>query len=307
MGFALALCSCSEKKVAVKILNWNLETFFDGQFDGNEYSEFKTAKSGWSVDKYAKRLERLSEAIKQLDADILVFEELEKKEQIYDISNQLSGTFNFSKIYRYGTFATSKNAPIGCAILSRYPLSEISVHEIDFGSGQPSLRPIIQATITVKKKKFTLFVNHWKSKAGGAEASEFWRDAQEKNLSRLIKKSMEKETAVIATGDFNRDIEEFEFVQNGEYNIALKGNEQIFVHSPWLGEDGTLGEIGSYWFNDHWERIDHFFVCGTAKITSFSPQTDGKWTDSSGHPIRYKVYSGNGYSDHLPILCVLEF
>ena len=64
---------------SIKILNWNLETFFDGEFDGNEYKEFSCESYGWNKEKYIQRLERLAKVIKQSDADIVIMQEVEKK------------------------------------------------------------------------------------------------------------------------------------------------------------------------------------------------------------------------------------
>ncbi|WP_191014050.1 endonuclease/exonuclease/phosphatase family protein [Treponema zioleckii] len=305
--------SCSESsknEKEVSILNWNLETFFDAQFDGNEYKEFKNSKSGWSKEKYCARLERLCEVIKAMDCDIVVMEELEKKEQLYDISNRLSGSFSRSDLYSYGCFSAAKNASIGSGIISRYPILNVSVHELSISSedsSQPSMRPIIQADFLIDGKPLTVFVNHWKSKSGGEAESEVWRDYQEKQLSRLIRSSQKSDYAVIACGDFNRDISEFAFRQGEKLNISLKGEEETFVHSPWFNQTGELIEPGSYWFRDEWERIDNFFAAENATITYFAPQIGGAWADAEGHPQSYKLYNGSGYSDHLPIKCTVAF
>lgn len=303
-------CSCAsgqqEETSEISILNWNLETFFDAQTDGTEYTEFKGAKSKWSQAKYEARLKRLADTLKTIDADVVVMEELEKKEQLYDIFNMLSGSFDLAKSYKYGSFATSPGAAIGCAVISRFPLANIQAHEIHIeGEEQmPSMRPIMQMDVCVDGKSLALFVNHWKSKSGGAEKSEIWRNAQEENLSRLMKKALAENGSAIATGDFNRDISEFQRVDGGG-TIRLRGQDALLVQSPWFSPD--VGETGSYYYNDHWERIDHFFSCGNASISSFAPQTSGNWADSEGKPRRYTVYNGEGYSDHLPILCRVQF
>lgn len=317
----LIFCSCcqtiscksnsdkKEKTVSVKILNWNLQTFFDANFDGNEYPDFKSAKSGWAEQKYVQRLSRLEEVIRETDADILVFEELEKEEQIYDISNRLSGTFNFAKIYGHGFFAKDEHSSIGCAVLSRFPLGEATVHNIDVRSGtlkQPSMRPIIKIEIYAKGKTLALFVNHWKSKSSGEEESRIWREKQENLLARLM--SSCKTKAKIACGDFNMDISEFSYHEDSENNIVFRNkNKNAAVYSPWILPNGELLTPGSYFYKENWERIDHFFAGGNATISDFSSETSGSWVDSNGRPFRYKVWSGQGYSDHFPITCVVSF
>ena len=294
----------------LKIVNWNLQTFFDGKFDGNEYVEYKNSKSGWSKEKYEERLKRLASVIKELDADIVVMEELEKEEQLQDISNQLSGTFDFSKIYSHAFFATDEGASIGCAVLSRFPIGEISVHSMDIrgNAKQPSMRPIIQFSVYVKDKTLTMFVNHWKSKSGGAEISEIWRNRQENILSNLMAKAGKNGRAVLATGDFNRDISEFtKKTTSAQENLILHGNAEFAVYSPWILKNKEYALPGSYWYQNSWERIDHFFAAGEIELTDFCAENSGEWADSEGHPFRYQIWNGQGYSDHLPISCTVSF
>ena len=319
MSALLAFSACSssfsesgEKKAteSIKVMNWNLQTFFDASFDGNEYVEYKSSKSGWNREKYEARLDRLASVIKTLDADVIIMEEVEKEAQLQDISNRLSGTFDFSKIYSHAVFATNKGSSIGCAVLSRLPIGEISVHSMDVRTNekQPSLRPIIEFSVYAKEKTLTIFVNHWKSKSGGAEISEIWRKRQEFTLSRLMKNACKRSHAVLAAGDFNKDILEFTAKYSDETaNIVLHGECDFYVFSPWILKNGSYVETGSYWYKNAWERIDHFFAAGEAQIEDFCPETAGEWVDSEGHPFRYQIWNGKGYSDHLPITCTVRF
>ncbi len=298
-------------------MNWNLETFFDGEFDGNEYSDFSSPKSGWSKEKYEIRLNRLANVIKTLDADIVIMEEIEKQEQIYDISNRLAGTFDFNKSYRYALFSKKEGSSIGCAVISRLPLSEFCVHSLSITSQkreQPSMRPIIEFSVSKNNRNLTFFVNHWKSKSDGEAESEVWRNFQENQLSRLMQKSLGEGKAVIALGDFNRDIKEFSIIEKKENeenqahkeNIMLgkKHGGRVEVYSPWID---SPNESGSYFYDGHWERIDHFFAAGGVQIHDFKNETDGEWCTNEGLPKNYRLWNGSGYSDHLPLTCVLEW
>ena len=46
---------------------------------------------------------------------------------------------------------------------------------------------------------------------------------------------------------------------------------------------------------------------GDIKILGFAPKIAETWATSEGIPKKYLIYSGNGYSDHLPIMCNLVF
>jgi predicted extracellular nuclease len=68
------------------ITNWNVQTFFDVKDDGVEFDEFKTGKY-WNENLYKLRLERLAGAIKEIDSDIFVMEEIENESVLKDLLN----------------------------------------------------------------------------------------------------------------------------------------------------------------------------------------------------------------------------
>lgn len=301
----------SSETSSVKILDWNLQTFFDGSFDGNEYSEYSSSKAGWSQEKYAVRLERLAEVVKAVDPDVFVMQELEKEEQLYDIYNHLCSNFRISMNYSYGCFAKEDKAPIGVGVLSRFPLSKQELHGLDIrslSSSQPSMRPMLKINVDVDGKTLVLFVNHWKSKSGGDE-SEIWRDFQESVLARAFINARKGGYAAIACGDFNRDISEFLLLSEpgNAFNVELRGRENIKVRSPWYNSDGALYSTGSYWYKGYWERIDHFFCGAGADISGFKVENSGCWAGAEGAPLKYIVRHGTGYSDHFPVSCVVSW
>ncbi len=186
--------SCSlESGKGVSVMNWNVQTFFDGVFDGNEYRDFRDSSHGWNTDKYAVRLKRLAGVIRKLDCDIVVLEELEKETQLYDISNALASDFNSARNWSYGFFAKEKDASIGTGIISRLEICEATVHGIrKAGLKQPSLRPVIKCVLKKDDAEFVLFANHWKSKSGDSESSAFWRGGRKDFLQTSLQKRMKK-------------------------------------------------------------------------------------------------------------------
>ncbi|QTQ14803.1 hypothetical protein HRQ91_10190 [Treponema parvum] len=337
----LPLNALSQFKVAgdngakIKVVNWNVQTFFDAQTDGSEYSDFKRSSSGWGRDAYVKRLERLCEAINVLDADVFVMEEIESKGVLYDISNKLaSNSWRKKKMYGYGCFYKTPGTSIGCAVLSRHPLSDLKIHSLDIkteNTQQPSLRPLMELTLIASGKKLILYVNHWKSMAGGEAKTEIWRRWQESVLGKNVYDCVhggltDTVPAVLCCGDLNCNITKFAvwkdvagLVSYGGLskssdmcNVFLRyikaGNFGVCgVYSPWILSDGRRIEGGSYYYNKAWNTLDHFFSSGTAKISNFTVENKGPWADEAGIPIGYKVYTGRGYSDHLPVSCTVEF
>ena len=340
-------CELKNNEREVSFATWNAQTFFDGVKSGNEYREFLSSKN-WDEEKYKVRLERLCEVISYINADIIVLEEIENENVMQDISNMMAGnSWNRKKVYDYGCFMKNKGDAIGCGVFSKFPVNEIKNHNIDIKCGafkncekQPRMRPISQVSIDVNGKKLSVFVNHWKSKSGGAEKTEIWRKWQETVLYNSVKKVLEENCSAgtgmendsigggcvggdaigggcIAAGDFNRDIKEFTCIDG---NIVLQNEfikaeneeagaeKEIIGYTPWLNKDCDFTtEYGSYYYNDNWERIDNIFSFGNVKLSNFEVVKDGCWTDEMGKPLKYSCFSGQGYSDHLPLKCTVTF
>lgn len=309
---------------SIKMVSWNLETFFDAQTDGVEYSDFKKSSAGWGRDSYIKRLDRLCEVINALDADVFVMQELENSGILYDISNRLAGnSWQKEKIYNYACFSKESGSAIGCAVLSKFSLSGLKVHSLDIrteGETQPSMRPIMEVTVFAKGKPLVLFVNHWKSMSGGEAETEIWRCWEESVLGARISDKLKSDTsAMIACGDFNRDIAKFVPCMDGNFSssadkpnvnlryVSLGLIDKVGVYSPWIDSNNIIMDLGSYFYEEAWNHLDHFFSAGEVSIKYFSVENNGSWADTEGIPLGYKIYTGGGYSDHLPISCIVYF
>lgn len=331
-------CSCSNLQndnrefynSNVTICSWNIQTFFDAVMDGNEYSEFLKSSS-WNEDKYLTRVKRLCEVIELLNSDILVFLEVEKESLAYDICNNLSYQTNLKKAYHYSCFLKDKDSSIGSLILSRVPLKNVKSHQClvdikDMGQ-QPSLRPILEVDIAVNNtgdndnqnvekdeelSVIKLFVCHWKSKTGGEEKTEIWRNYQENLLAQIINNC--GTTRFVCCGDFNRNYADFTKISDkntteeekkvNQCNVVFRGRDFVVpVYSPWQNSN----DLGTYHYENSWEKIDHFFVGTGLFVKNFFCLTVGPHVKEGGLPYRYEIYSGEGYSDHLPISCTIYY
>ena len=328
---ALGFCSCVDENLSpgqkgleaagkdILLANWNLQTFFDGTKDGCEYKEYQKS-SDWNNETYKVRLERLCQFISATDADIYVFEEIENEGIIYDISNQLSASghnWNQKKFWNYSVFAKEADTAIGIGILSRYPLNNVKTHSMDIrihSSAQPVSRYILEVEASIEKESLIILANHWKSKSGGESETEIWRDWQENLLAKRLSELLKEEAAIVICGDFNRDAADFvcnlvnqKNFQQGQGNTILRYadfgyTDYVDVNSLWFTESGDFSSPkGSYYYDDKWERIDNIMLAGKARKLSFSPQASSPWASAQGFPIAYKLYSGEGWSDHLPV------
>ncbi|MCQ2240873.1 endonuclease/exonuclease/phosphatase family protein [Treponema sp.] len=318
----LFLTSCTQilsdsvgKEGSLKVVNWNVQTFFDAVTTGEEYSEF-VRSARWGKEDYVERLKRLCSVIKNLDADVFVMEEIENEGVVHDISNFLAGEWDKEKVYGNACFAKDEGSSIGCAVLSRLPVTSMTVHSLDVRSEEedmPRMRPLMEIRIKLDQKELTLMVNHWKSKSGGEEETEKWRNREEGVLSELVSAAVEDGRPVLALGDFNRDINDFCLTRKGEvvlrrWKDGTLTDDGIKVSSPWFLAGRKLIQPGSYYYQEEWSRIDNMFGAGGVEFLDFYPAVEGEWCDSHSFvPNRYLIWNGTGYSDHLPIVGVVKF
>lgn len=322
---ARAATSGKKAPKEIKLISWNVETFFDARTDGTEYTEFKGTRSSWSEAKYKERLKRLADYMKKQNADIYCFMEIENEAVVMDISNQLQGSDAHGTKWNYATFGKDPGSAIGCAVFSKIPLEKLTLHQIDyraslpepaFGSRTPgtkleppAMRPLLElrlnaggTTRTPEDKTsgtLTLFVCHWKSKSGGEAESAVWRSCQEALLADRMKKALAEGTAVLACGDCNRGLAEFMWsYQKG--CVELRGfSGTVTAQSPWFA---SL-QPGSYVYHGEWNRLDHIFAAGGTSVLTFATDTGNGLVTEEGFPYGYDVFTGTGWSDHLPLIC----
>lgn len=325
VGLVLLLFSCelegrttgelaASRENQLYVVSWNVQTFFDAQTSGLEYSEFRGSKSIWSQELYEKRLDRLVEAIEQIDADILVLQEIENQAVMYDISNRLAGRLRGNDAYGWMCFEAEEGSAIGCGVFSRLPLGQKRVHQVDCRTNgeQPQLRPLLEVEVLLEAEAnpqiVNLFVCHWKSKSGGADEAAFWQARQEElldwQLRRVLADSGEMGRAIVC-GDFNRELGEFTAFKQASGKVLLGS---VAADNGWLHPDTV--SLGSYWYQQQWEKIDHVFTAGDLEILHFEALDSGPWVqqDETGNliPFRYALWKDEGYSDHLPVACMIS-
>ncbi len=311
------------EKTTLSVINWNVQTFFDSKEDGTEYYDFKGSNSAWSEELYIKRLKTLSNFIMLTKADVYVFQEIENSAILQDLANELVGLRATKKGYGYSCFSKQKEDALGIAIFSRYPLENIRVHQVDYDVAlglsmfnnssdildgtkleQPSMRSILEAQVVVSPHKtLTIYASHWKSKYGGEKETEVWRNTQERLLADLL---ILENNPFIATGDFNRTLDEFIKMENkndsADERVVMQGSgESINLISPWITFDEKTTAKGSYYYEGEWEKIDHFFYNDSLTVLDFQTITNTITVGDLETPMRFNLYTGNGSSDHLPL------
>ena len=346
-SFTLFFSCAQNKENSLVVTNWNVQTFFDANDDGIEYESFRknvkwnldsyTAR----LDRLCNIIEKSDSDIfimEEVENEKIIFDIFNKLS---------GNVWFPKKVYRYAAFSKEEGSSIGCAVLSRHEIKDIKLHSLDIKTEKaeaPSMRPVMQLTVCPKRQKkehtVCVFVNHWKSKSGGENKTELWRLWQESVLASKMKEAKENAGVVFASGDFNKDIGSFNRdLHNALYFTSLEKDKNIFleIYSPWddcknlkvrderlyssnafesdcssrgsdfFERDDSFRNYGTYYFRGRWEKIDHFFFLDKNAVKDFSIAPFDELLKDDGTPMRYEVFTGRGYSDHLPVMCIINY
>jgi hypothetical protein len=168
---------------------------------------------------------------------------------------------------------------------------------------------------------------HWKSKLGGAQATEPERQAAAVLAASVIRARLgaDPSAAVILAGDLNENPDEFALA-GGAYPTALMPADE--GPGPWLSIASLAAEASaegpvmycpwddyggySYLYAGRLERIDHLLLSpglvgdGLPQLVSFSAEAPDFLLYADGRPRGWNSRLASGYSDHLPIRATIR-
>jgi len=319
-------------------MSYNVDNLFDAEDSGLEYPEYSVSAGKWDDARYRSRLERLAEVVRAAapetrGPDLACLVEIENGRVLEELRRgQLA-----SSGYTRSVLVPAPGQAANCGILTRLPLLGLRSHGIDARGSQG--RYVLEVALDAGGRRLTVFLCHWKSKLGGAEATEPERACAAALVARRAAEILAADPAAefLVCGDFNEEPDEYRKV-DGAYRTALMpfdpglagaaaaaaGRGCLFVtgiaaeagkaqdgspvlYSPWSASDGW-----SYMMEGRSERIDGFLLSPGLldgeglSFESFSPLEAGFLLDSSGAPVSYNARTGAGYSDHLPIVLTLS-
>ncbi|MDR1399534.1 MAG: endonuclease/exonuclease/phosphatase family protein [Treponema sp.] len=342
--FSLFLSGCETAEISqasssrLTIATWNVQTLFDGDESGYEYPDYSLT-AGWTSEKYQARLNGIADAIGRMvekAPDIVALIEVENAKVLEDL---IKGPLA-KQGYRHSFFGGNRNAALGIGLISRFPFEQTLVHSIT-SQGETSPRPVLEARLIIEDKPLILFACHWKSKVDGEEKTEVQRKDSARVILRRLREIQQEdsEIPVIVMGDLNENHDEF--FRLGESSVSAlmpddpkasevaghiqtdflivspqkppqttsfnNTDEALALYSPWWNE---LPD-GSYNYKDTWETIDHFLLSAaffngsgwgfdSCTLINIEP-----FVRSNGKPYTYNADTGNGLSDHLPLVITL--
>ncbi|MDR3341459.1 MAG: endonuclease/exonuclease/phosphatase family protein [Treponema sp.] len=322
------------------IATWNVQTLFDGAEAGTEYDDYR-GSAGWTGEKYTARLNSFAQAISRMietAPDILGLIEIENSPVLTDLVTGFLSKYG----YHWTFFASNPNAALGIGMISRFPFTETKVHSIT-AQGETIPRPVLEVRLQPQDTPVVLFVCHWKSKVGGDTLTESSRRASARVIQRRLWEIRQENPVipVVIMGDLNENHDEF-YRNDGSVISALLPDDQkaaeltgfiqakqqdflilsrnkpptpeyfasdaTVLYSPW----GNELQDGSYHYKGAWETIDHFLLTDALfdqtgwDFDSCRVINQEPFVDAHGNPAAYNPRTGNGLSDHLPLVLVLK-
>lgn len=271
----------------------------------------------WNSNILSKKMNNLAKVIRKANAkqsvDVLVFQEVENINVLNIFIEK-----NLKKMgYKYVSLLEGPDRRgIDIGVVSKFPIVDQKLHKIDITeySERPT-RGILETTLNVNGKTITIYGNHWPSQGNpdGARlnASEVLKNLAVKNNSDLI----------IATGDFNT------LHDDKPHGININITPDFTDVEKVARKRGVkVTAKGTHWYRGEWSSLDKIFVfkkkMDKVEIDYKSFQIlnykfmlkDLEWTDfDSGMtytdkdiPARFNKKTGEGYSDHLPLLVTFK-
>jgi endonuclease/exonuclease/phosphatase family metal-dependent hydrolase len=311
-------------------MSYNLQTLFDPVDQGGEYEDFSVAKGSWNEDLYRLRIAALASAIRAAvpgGPEVLVVQEVENRRVLADLAEAAGGYPNLA-------LSPAEEATLSCGIASRLPLIAVRAHRYKSAGDGPASVPryLLECELDAGGLVLYVLAAHWKSKLGGAQATEPERQAAAVLAASVIRARLETDpsAAIILAGDLNENPDEYDLA-GGAYPTALmpvgKGP------GPWLSitflatEASTQGPVlycpwddyggYSYLYAGVPERIDHLLLSpglvgeklagagqgagSLLQLVSFSAEAPDFLLGSKGQPLGWSSRLASGYSDHLPV------
>ena len=324
---------------------WNAQAMFDGNDDGTEFAEYRFS-AGWSDEKYRARLQSLASAVEKMherSPDILGLVEIENERVLEDL---VKGHLT-NQAYRWTFFGKNPEASFGIGLLSRFPLETAFVHSVTMnGETTPRPVLEARITIQEHVFVFFV-CHWKSKLGGERETDALRRASAGIVVRRVRElREKEPDVHIIVMGDLNENHDEFfrrgkrqisALVPDDPIAVIHAGSQKDFLvvspaipqihsipplakyfpedtvifYSPWNRE--TEEEEGSYNYRGNWESIDHFLLSPSLftqsgwAFESFSVVNHEPFSNKDGHPYSYNPRTGNGLSDHFPLLLSLAY
>ena len=312
-------------------LHWNTENLFDSDDDpanpGDDEFLPHTFKL-WTSERYALKLDHLTEVLSPLKADFITLSEVENRRVLRDLAERIEKATGL----RY-PYIIHRDGPdhrgIDVAIISQH--AAVSTNWI---TPVPEQRDVLFADFEIDGAPLMLCVNHWKSHFGSAHETLPQRMQQAKAVRAEVdaRLTVAPDAAIVVMGDFNDNYEAATLVLGlksiTDRPAVLKSRSENYLYN--LHDGLRRGRDGTYysWYGFSWCTFDSISV--SPGMLDEARQARAGWQVA---PKSYRVYKParvvgergrpnsfrrlrdrdtnelkyqEGYSDHYPVVVTLR-
>jgi endonuclease/exonuclease/phosphatase family metal-dependent hydrolase len=303
------------------IASWNCENLFDTVDDpkvqgDEEYTP--ESKKKWTKERLGIKLTNLSSIISKMNdgkgPDVIGLCEIENRKVVELLVEMLHPLGRKYEIVH-------KNSPsergIDCAIVfdsGVFTLVDSKFHHVD----AENTRDIVEAKLRRKDSDLYVFMDHWPSRHHEESFREKAADVARKRIDELL--AADPKADIIMLGDFNDEPSD-PSIKDHLRTVTTAENLPPGTMLDTTAHIKAEGK-GTFVYDNKWDQLDHIIVSpGLLDSAGF------RWKDGSSQAVDFPElfyqpkYPGvikrpsssftrddfhkNGYSDHLPLNCIL--
>lgn len=327
IAFVFSSSFISSEKVKGKtatIAFYNVENLFDTINDPSINDDEFTpgTEKDWNARRYDDKIEKIASTLSGIGnphPSIIGLCEIENKSVLEDLVT--SAALKDGK-YEIAHFNSPDMRGIDVALLyakKEFKPSHKAAIPVTLPESERPTRDILYVKGSLKKgPELHIFVNHWPSRYGGAEESEYKRVVAAEALRKQIDsiETADPGAHIICMGDFN------DYPNNNSITETLvKGPGDASLPMCNLMEGKTETHRGSYNYRGNWGFLDQIIVSCSLQNSQLPNILDGAtapyytremiYTNKEGEEYPSRTYGGpnyyGGYSDHLPVYTVLAY
>ncbi len=324
LHFALVICIVVSPCNAAEfyIASWNVENLFDLEDDpAVELDEEYTpqAPKKWTQERLEVKLNNLASIISKMNEgrgpDVLGLNEVENRKVVEMLVAELAP---LGRQYEIVHKDSPSDRGIDCALIydaNVFGLADSQFHFVD----AEKTRDIVEARLRHEGDDLLVFVNHWPSRNNDESQRIKAASVLRGRLDEIF--AADANAEVVLVGDFNDEPD----------NVSIKDHLRVAASATDLPAGAlydTTAKIaidnkGTFVFDNEWELIDHIIVS-----TGLLDDEDFRWKPESSQRIEFPeqffhpnfpdaisrpsrsysrdTFHEDGYSDHLPVACVIE-
>jgi predicted extracellular nuclease len=262
--------------ITIRVATWNVRRFFDtncdsGSCGGDEFEALPTQQE------FDARADEIAEAIRSLNAEVVLLQEVESQACLDALSARLGDVFD---VFLIGE--TRLSASLDTVVLSKGSVQEVRTHRQDSfqlpEGGQTRFeRELLEVHLLIDARRVAVFTAHFKSKSND-------------NPSKRLAEATRAREVVLGTAD---ELGDALIVLGGDLNDT-PGSEPLDA----IEEDGRLVRVAQDLDPDSWTHIFR----GNIEALDHLYHVKGKGTYLSGSAEVRRDNGRFGGSDHAALL-----